>query len=249
MQSSLLHLDWLEPHYFGWLAQGVAVTLWLSLLVVIAATLLGLVLAALRASPLWLLRLPAIAWLTLFRNTPLLVQLLFWYFGAASLLPEAAMNWLNSPHVLAQLGPLSLGWPSFEFLAGLLGLTLYSSAFIAEELRAGIRGVARGQFEAATAQGLKPWQVWRFVILPQALRIAQPPLFGQYMNVVKNSSLTMAIGLAELSYASRQVETETLKTFQAFGVATLFYIGIIAVLEVLSRELRNRNRRLTGELR
>jgi polar amino acid transport system permease protein len=72
----------------------------------------------------------------------------------------------------------------------------------------------------------------RYVILPQALRIATPPLAGQYMNVVKNSSLTMAIGVAELSYMSRQVDTETFKTFQAFGTATVFYVLTIAVIEV-----------------
>lgn len=71
----------------------------------------------------------------------------------------------------------------------------------------------------------------RYVVLPQAVKIAMPPLLGQYMNIIKNSSLTMAIGVAELSYASRQVETETLKTFQAFGVATLLYVLIIALME------------------
>lgn len=71
----------------------------------------------------------------------------------------------------------------------------------------------------------------RYIVLPQALKIALPPLLGQYMNVIKNSSLAMAIGVAELSYASRQVETETLRTFQAFGVATFLYIAVIALME------------------
>ena len=115
--------------------------------------------------------------------------------------------------------------------AGFFGLTLYSTAFIAEEIRSGIRGVAGGQKYAAQALGLTGWQAMRYVMLPQALKIALPPLLGQYMNVIKNSSLTMAIGVAELSYASRQVETETLRTFQAFGVATVLYITIIALLE------------------
>ena len=70
------------------------------------------------------------------------------------------------------------------------------------------------------------------MILPQALRIATPPLAGQYMNLVKNSSLTMAIGVGELSYMSRQVDTETFKTFQAFGIATVFYVLTIALIEV-----------------
>ena len=149
-----------------------------------------------------------------------------WYFAAGQILPSAAMQWLNSAH---QVGPLE--WPSFEFLAGFFGLTLYSTAFIAEEIRSGIRGVAGGQKYAAQALGLTGWQAMRYVMLPQALKIALPPLLGQYMNVIKNSSLTMAIGVAELSYASRQVETETLRTFRAFGVATVLYIAIIALLE------------------
>ncbi len=136
------------------------------------------------------------------------------------------MQWLNTPHHIGLLE-----WPSFEFLAGFFGLTLYSTAFIAEEIRSGIRGVASGQKYAANALGLTGWQAMRYVVLPQALKIAMPPLLGQYMNVIKNSSLTMAIGVAELSYASRQVETETLRTFQAFGVATVLYIAIIALLE------------------
>jgi polar amino acid transport system permease protein len=126
---------------------------------------------------------------------------------------------------------LTLSWPSFEFLAGFIGLTFYSTAFIAEELRAGISGVAKGQKYAAYALGLTGWQSMRHVVLPQALKIAMPPLLGQYMNIIKNSSLAMAIGVAELSYASRQVETETLRTFQAFGVATVLYIAIIALIE------------------
>ena len=129
------------------------------------------------------------------------------------------------------IGGWTLAWPSFEFLAGLVGLTLYSAAFISEEIRAGIRGVASGQKQASQALGLSLWQSMRYVVLPQAVKIAMPPLLGQYMNIIKNSSLTMAIGVAELSYASRQVETETLKTFQAFGVATLLYVLIIALME------------------
>ncbi len=89
-----------------------------------------------------------------------------------------------------------------------------------------------GQHLAAAALGLTPLAAFRYVILPQAVRISIPPLFGQYMNIVKNSSLTMAIGVAELSYASRQVDAETFKTFQAFGAATLLYIATIAVIEV-----------------
>ena len=212
-------------------------TLGLAATTAVCATALGFVLALARnARAPWLRRL-ASSYVLVFRNSPLIVQLLFWYFGVATLLPDAAMTWLNSPHPLKfdlgpDLGLLTLGWPSFEFVAGWFGLSCYSAAFISEEFRAGLRAVPVGQYHAAAALGLKPLAAFRHVILPQAVRISVPPLFGQYMNIVKNSSLTMAIGLAELSYASRQVDTETFKTFQAFGAATVLYILTIAAIEV-----------------
>ena len=223
---------WLAPKYLIWLLQGFGMTLGLSALVIVAATLCGCLLALARTSRTASVRRVAALYVLVFRNSPLIVQLLFWYFGVATLLPEAAMTWLNTPHAV-DLGVFSLHWPSFEFVAGWIGLTCYSITFIGEEFRSGLSGVPAGQHNAAAALGLTPLAAFVHVILPQAVRIATPPLFGQYMNVVKNSSLTMAIGLAELSYASRQVDTETFKTFQAFGAATVLYILTIALLEVV----------------
>lgn len=227
----------LAPQYLRWLLDGFLLTLGLALLSCLLATLIGAPLAIARLSRRRLLSWPARAYLALFRNTPLLVQLFFWYFGVPALLPEALVSWLNTPHET----PL-LDWPSFEFLAGAWGLTLYTSAFVAEEFRAGIASVRPEQRAAGLALGLTQRQVWRVVVLPQALRTALPPLLGQYMNALKNSSLAMAIGLAELSYASRQVETETFKTFQAFGIATLLYIGAIALIEAFGQALQQTRR-------
>ncbi|MGJ0626562.1 amino acid ABC transporter permease [Xenorhabdus bovienii] len=220
----------LAPEYLRWLWQGFLITLWLSACTIISSTLLGFMITAARDSQIKPLRWLVMVYTTVFRNTPLLVQLFFWYFASGQILPQAAMIWLNTSHEIPIAG-LTLAWPSFEFLAGFIGLTLYSAPFVAEELRAGIQGVGRGQKYAAHALGLTDWQAMRYVVLPQALKIAMPPLLGQYMNIVKNSSLTMAIGVAELSYASRQVETQSLQTFEAFGVATVLYIAIIAVME------------------
>ncbi|HBO2141588.1 TPA: amino acid ABC transporter permease [Pseudomonas aeruginosa] len=231
----------LAPQYLRWLLDGFLLTLGLALLSCLLATLIGAPLAIARLSRRRLLSWPARAYLALFRNTPLLVQLFFWYFGVPALLPEALVSWLNTPHET----PL-LDWPSFEFLAGAWGLTLYTSAFIAEEFRAGIASVRPEQRAAGLALGLTQRQVWRVVVLPQALRTALPPLLGQYMNALKNSSLAMAIGLAELSYASRQVETETFKTFQAFGIATLLYIGAIALIEAFGQALQQTRRYRQG---
>lgn len=229
----------LAPKYLGWLIEGFGVTLLLSALVSVAATVLGLglCLARIAQSPLW--SWPARAWLSVFRNTPLLVQLFFWYFGASALMPEKLLIWLNTPHVW-DLKLFGVHWPAFEYIAGFFGLTLYTAAFIAEEFRSGVRGVPAGQIAAAQALGFTPLQVWLNVVMPQAFRISLPPLLGQYMNAVKNSSLTMAIGLAELSYASRQVETETFKTFQAFGIATTLYILTIIVIELAGQWLQRR---------
>ncbi|MBG4750205.1 amino acid ABC transporter permease [Pseudomonas aeruginosa] len=231
----------LAPQYLRWLLDGFLLTLGLALLSCLLATLIGAPLAIARLSRRRLLSWPARAYLALFRNTPLLVQLFFWYFGVPALLPEALVSWLNTPHET----PL-LDWPSFEFLAGAWGLTLYTSAFVAEEFRAGIASVRPEQRAAGLALGLTQRQVSRVVVLPQALRTALPPLLGQYMNALKNSSLAMAIGLAELSYASRQVETETFKTFQAFGIATLLYIGAIALIEAFGQALQQTRRYRQG---
>ncbi|BBP83474.1 amino acid permease [Pseudomonas sp. Pc102] len=237
--------DLLAPRYLHWLLDGFLLTLGTSLLVCVIGTLLGALVAVGRQLP-GRLSWPARAYLSVLRNTPLLVQLFFWYFGVPALLPEDWVFWLNLPHERA-LGPLTLAWPSFEFLAAALGLSLYTSAFIAEELRAGIASVRPQQAEAGLALGLRPAQVWRCIILPQALHTALPPLFGQYMNALKNSSLAMAIGLAELSYASRQVETETFKTFQAFGIATLLYLGAAIAIEVAGTLIHQHRRHVRGE--
>ncbi|MGY2235952.1 amino acid ABC transporter permease [Pseudomonas gingeri] len=235
----------LGPQYLKWLFDGFVLTVALSAVVCLVATGLGFLVCLARLGRSRLIAWPARAYLALFRNTPLLVQLFFWYFGVSALLPEDLMIWLNLPHEAIVAG-VDISWPSFEFIAGFWGLTLYTSAFIAEEFRAGVASVRPQQREAGIALGLRPAQVWRYVVLPQALRTALGPLLGQYMNALKNSSLTMAIGLAELSYASRQVETETFKTFQAFGFATLLYILGIALIETAGQWIRQTRRYRQG---
>jgi len=224
----------LGPLYLHWLLDGFVLTLILSLLTCLVATGLGFLLCLARISSTRLWSWPARAYLAVFRNTPLLVQLFFWYFAVTAMLPEGLVMWLNQTRSLS-LGRLEIEWPSFEFIAGFWGLTLYTSAFISEEFRAGVSSVRIEQRAAGLALGFRPAQVWRYIVFPQALRTALGPLLGQYMNALKNSSLTMAIGLAELSYASRQVETQTFKTFQAFGFATLLYVLSIALIEVVGQ--------------
>ncbi|MBK1615047.1 amino acid ABC transporter permease [Rubrivivax gelatinosus] len=238
-----LRQELLAPKYLGWLLDGWWVTLWTTAVVVVVATLLGVFVAAARESGRPALTRATGVYLSLFRNTPLLVQLFFWYFGLPALLPEGLLPWLNGVHELALGGVVLLRWPSFEFLAATVGLVFYSTAYVGEDIRSGLRGVPASQRLAGTALGLTRLQVLRHVVLPQALRIALPPLLGQYMNILKNTSLGMAIGLLELSYRTRQAEAETWKTFQVYGVATLLYIVAIAVLQALGQWLERRRER------
>ena len=222
----------LEARYLWWLWDGFLVTLAISLLTIIFSTILGFLLVIAQQSGIKLIKGMVVGYNAIFRYSPLLPQLFFWYFGIGNLLPTEFKIWLfDDPQI--QLWFFTLKMPSFEFIIGFIGLTCYSSAFIAEEFRAGIAGVSVGQQQASLALGLTWWQSMRFIILPQSFCIAFTPLIGQYMNIVKNSSLTMAIGVLELSYVSRQVETESLKTFQDFAVATFLYILAIVIIGTL----------------
>ncbi len=196
--------------YAEWLWQGLLVTLQLALLACVLGFVLGLVVAIIRMSPVAPLRWLAQAYLEFIRNTPLVIQIFFWYFGAYTVLPEAVNDWLNQ-------------WP-FEFVAAVIALTVYTAAFIAEDIRSGIRAVPREQMEAARSQGFSYLAAMRFVILPQAVRVTIPPLIGQFLNATKNSSLAMTIGVAELTYQARQIESATFKGLEAFTAATLIYL-------------------------
>ena len=233
--------SFLAPKYLAWRGEGLLTTLWTSVLVIAASLVLGLVLAAAREYGGPLARRLGGVYLSVFRNTPLLVQLFFWYFGVPSLLPPEWMAWLNRTHSLA-LGLFSLGWPSLEFLSATVGMVFYATAYVGEEVRAGINSVPASQSQAARSLGMTGWQLLRHIVLPQALARIVSPLLGQYMNIVKNTSLGMAIGLAELSYRARQVEAETFQSFQVYGLTTLLYIVLIIGLELLSQHLGQRRR-------
>lgn len=172
-----------------------------------------------RMSRLAPVRWIAIGYLEFFRNTPLLIQIFFWYFGSYKILPTAVNDWLNSMN--------------FEFAAAVIALTIYSSAFIAEDLRSGILSIPREQMEASRSSGFSYLSSMYYIIMPQAVRISIPPLINQFLNLTKNSSLAMTIGVAELTYQARQVESYTFKGFEAFTAATLVYVMISLIITML----------------
>lgn len=221
--------DWsvvTSGQYHEWLVSGLIVTLKLSLAGIILSFLLGLIVAVMRMSHLKLFRWSACVFLEFTRNTPLLVQIFFWYFGSYKLLPTAVNEWLNNT--------------GFEFAAGLIALTIYTSAFIAEDIRSGVLSIPKEQMEASMSSGFSYLRSMQYIILPQAVRITVPPLVNQFLNLAKNSSLAMTIGVMELTYQARQVESYTFKGFEAFTAATLVYLAISIIITLLVDQYNER---------
>jgi polar amino acid transport system permease protein len=221
--------DWsiiLSGKYHEWLVEGLKVTLWLSTSGIILSFLLGLIVAVMRMSHFSPIRWAAWAFLEFTRNTPLLVQIFFWYFGSYKLLPTAVNDWLNTQ--------------GFEFAAGLIALTIYTSAFIAEDIRSGVLSIPKEQMEAARSAGFSYLRSMQYIILPQAVRITVPPLVNQFLNLAKNSSLAMTIGVMELTYQARQVESYTFKGFEAFTAATVVYLAISIIITFLVDQYNER---------
>ncbi|TVM17358.1 amino acid ABC transporter permease [Oceanidesulfovibrio indonesiensis] len=206
----------LSGEYAEWIVQGVLVTLKISAISIVFSMLLGTIIAVFRLSQIKPLEWFSIAFTEFFRNTPLLVQIFFWYFGSDAVLPKAVNQWLYQQ--------------DFEFAAGVIALTVYTSAFIAEEIRSGIFSIPKTQLESSRATGLSFIQAMRYVILPQAFRIIIPPLISQFLNLIKNSSLCMTIGVMELTYMARQIESYTFHGFEAFTVSTLIYLCISLIV-------------------
>jgi polar amino acid transport system permease protein len=200
----------LPEQYAQWIVDGIKLTIQLSVVSIALSFLMGLIVAVMRMSQMALIRGFAHGYLEFIRNTPLLVQIFFWYFGSFQILPTAVNDWLNAR--------------DFEFAAAVIALTIYTSAFIAEDIRSGIRSIPKEQMEAARSSGFSYIRSMLYIILPQAVRLTIPPLISQFLNLTKNSSLAMTIGVAELTYQARQVESYTFRGFEAFTAATLVYL-------------------------
>jgi polar amino acid transport system permease protein len=215
----------ISGEYGQWLVSGLVVTLKISGVAIVLSLVLGTAIAVLRLSKVRPLVWFSASFTEFFRNTPLLVQIFFWYFGSYSVLPTVVNEWLYKQ--------------DFEFACGVIALTVYTAAFIAEEIRSGIFSIPKNQLEASRACGLSFLQAMAYVILPQAFRVIIPPLISQFLNLVKNSSLVMTIGVMDLTYMARQIEAHTFHGFEAFTVSTLMYLAI-SLLVSLAVNIYNR---------
>lgn len=218
--------------YGRWFIDGLSVTLQLSGLSIILALLMGTLLTVMRLSKIKPLVWFSVGYIEFFRNTPLVVQIFFWYFGSDPILPGFFKEWLYQQNI--------------EFATGVIALSTYTAAFIAEELRSGILSIPKTQLEASRATGLTFMQSMGYVILPQAFRIIIPPLISQFLNLIKNSSLAMTIGVMELTYMARQVEAHTFHGFEAFTVSTLMYLSLSLLVSLAINQYNKRCLRVSS---
>jgi general L-amino acid transport system permease protein len=251
------------------LAVGLVNTLRVALAAIALATVLGVTIGIARLSRLWVVAAASRAYVEVMRNTPLLLQLLFWYSLSQTLPgPHAALHplpgvFLTGRGVFVPWPALASGgwWPSLEypalarfnfhgglsispeFAAVLIGLSTSTAAFIAEIVRGGVLAVDRGQTEAAAALGLSRLRILRLVVLPQALPVMVPPTISQFVNVAKNSSLAVAIGYPELTSVTNTTLNQTGQAIEAIALASVLYLGICLTISLGTRLSAARGRR------
>ncbi len=206
--GDVTYLDWLLSAW-GWT---VSVSLLSLLLALLIGTLVG-TLRTLEGRP-WVVRLGN-AWVELFRNIPLLVQLFLWY------------------HVLPTIFPVLQGVPGFVLVVFALGL--FTSARIAEQVRSGIETLPRGQRYAGMAMGFSTFQSYRYILLPMAFRIIVPPLTSETMNIFKNSSVAFAVSVAELTMFAMQAQEETARGVEVYlAVTALYVVSALAINRIMA---------------
>ncbi|HEX7982785.1 MAG TPA: amino acid ABC transporter permease [Duganella sp.] len=213
--------------YWHTLLSGLAWTMATSLAGWVIALALGFAVGAMRTLPNRWLRMLGTGYVELFRNVPLLVQMFLWFFVMPELLPKAGGDWLKS---------LSNG----PFVTAVLCLGFFTSARVAVQVTAGIEALAGGQRLAALALGLDLPQSYRYVLLPLALRIILPPLTSEFLNIIKNSSVALTIGLMELTASARAIQEFSFQVFEAFTAATVIYVAVNLVVIAAMRWLEHR---------
>lgn len=194
--------------------QGLLLTVQISALSMVLSLALGGMIGLGRRAEAMPVRWLCGAYIEFFRNIPLIVQLFFWYFA--------------------------VGLEAFP--AAVIGLTVYTSAYIAEVIRSGLQSIPRTQIEAARSFGMTPFQAIRHVVLPQALMRVIPPLGVEFINVIKNSSIAMTISVTELTFQTQQIESLTFRGFEAATAITILYVflalSIVLLMAALERFVR-----------
>jgi glutamate/aspartate transport system permease protein len=217
--------------YLQYLLVGLGWTLATALAAWVIALLIGSIVGTLRTTQSkWVVRAGNF-YVEIFRNVPLIVQMFLWFFVVPELLPVALGDWIK------QMAP-----PWGMYVPAVLCLAVFTSVRVAEQVRAGINSLPRGQRMAGTAMGLTMAQTYRFVLLPQAFRIILPPLTSEFMNVIKNSSIALTIGLLELTGRAKAMQEFSFRVFEAFSAATIIYLLTNLIVVLLMRALEKKVR-------
>ena len=211
-------------NYLDMLLSGLVLTIETAICAWIIALAFGLVIGVMRTLPSRAASLVGFAYVEFFRNMPLLVQLFIWFFVLPELVPHGLGLWLKQ-------------MPNAPFYTAAIGVGLFMSARVAEQTRAGINSLPRGQKLAATALGLTTAQTYRYVLLPMAFRIVLPPLTSEFLSTIKNTSVGITIGLIELTGEARAMQEFSFQVFEAFTAATVLYLLINLVVVIAMRFL------------
>lgn len=215
--------------------EGLVVTLKLTVVAMLVGVVLGALLAVMRLSENPVFRYVAGGYVWLFRGTPILVQLLFWFF-LGTVLPQIEIG--------LPFGPSFVSWETNDlitpFAAAILGLGLNEAAYMAEIVRAGIGSVDKGQSEAAEALGMSPMTTYRRVVLPQAARLIVPPTANQTISMLKLTSLTLVIGLPELTTSAQLIYGRNFEQIPLLIVASIWYLALTTVLTIIQSRLEKR---------
>lgn len=216
--------------YLGWLIDGVVNTLMISLLAWLLAFSVGTAVGIGRTVPNRTFRLFATSYVEVFRSIPLLVQIFLWFFVLPELLPAEWGRWLKR----------DLPYP--EICTAVVALGFYSAARIAEQVRAGIQAIPLNQTWAGLATGLDYRQVYIYVVLPRTFRAIIPTLTSETLNIIKNSSIALVIGVLETTAQARQIENYTFQGFEAFTASTVIYLLVCSLVTLLCRSVERRYR-------
>ena len=218
--------------YFSWLVDGFLTTVALSVCAWILAFLLGSFFGILRTLPNKILSNIGAAYVTIFRNIPLIVQFFIWYLAAPDLLPYKASVWFK-----AELNP------NIQFfIISTCALGFFTGARVCEQVRSGIQTLSRGQRYAALALGLTLPQTYRHVLLPNAYRIIIPPLTSEMLNMVKNSAVASTVGLIELTAQANRLLEFSGYAYESFIAVTLAYAFLNFVVMRSMKLLENKMR-------
>ncbi|MCD7109454.1 amino acid ABC transporter permease [Rhizobium sp. DKSPLA3] len=205
-----------NPDYVAMLIEGIEMTFVIAIGSWVLAMTLAVLLLALRFSPGRFGNGFVSAYVSYHRNVPTLVQLMLWYFGIFTLLPDALTFWLSNHNA--------------EAIFAVVGLGLCQAAYFSEDLRSGLRSVGPGQMEAARALGHGYLSAMRYVLMPQGVRNALPPLINHSVSLFKNSSLGIVIGASELTHAVKEVENLSFRTFEIYVIGTVLYLAFTLLI-------------------